>query len=123
MRRFEAAGEKYLAEIRAMSPNARALSIGNYESGGLEQLFKAMLLAPEYDNALLAGFRFFMLEHIRFDSDPIQGHGALSRHITGDESVVPLWDAFRRLVCTVTPNLRPSEALQLAIKASSANLF
>ena len=104
-RKFDAAGGLYLEEVRAMSPQARALSIGNYESGGLERLFKAMLQAPSVDNALVSAFRFFMLEHIRFDSDPIQGHGSLSRHMTGDANILPLWDAFKRLLLAFTPNL------------------
>ena len=105
-RKFATAGELYLEEIRAMSPGARALSIANYESGGLERLFKAMLQAPATDNKLVEAFRFFMLEHIRFDSDPIQGHGALSRQMTGDENILPLWDAFRRLVVDFVPNIQ-----------------
>ena len=110
-RGFHAGGSQYLKEVRAMSPKARALSIGNYENGGLGRLFEAMLQVPSYDNTLVEAFRFFMLEHIRFDSDPIQGHGALSLHITGDEEVVPLWDAFRRLLLAFVPSLRPHAAM------------
>jgi hypothetical protein len=108
LRRFEAGGARYLEEVRAMSPHARALSIANYESGGLERLFKAMLQAPVTGNRLVAAFRFFMEEHIRFDSDPIQGHGALSRTITGDADIRPLWEAYKRLLLEFAPNLQPA---------------
>ncbi len=107
--RFQAGGLQYLQEIRAMSEEARALSIGNYESGGLERLFKAMLQAPPYQNKLVAAFRFFMLEHIRFDSDPVDGHGALSMNITGDEDIEPLWDAFGQMLLEFVPGLQPLE--------------
>jgi hypothetical protein len=103
---FESEGRKYLREIRAMTPERRSLSIVSYEDGGLQRLFLSILQAPINDNPLVTAFRFFMSEHIRFDSDPIQGHGALSRHITGHENIAPLWEAFRRLLLACTPNLQ-----------------
>jgi hypothetical protein len=106
---FQAPGEAYLREIRAMNPQIRALSIVEYENGGLQRLFTAMLDTPCYDNPLVMAFRFFMSEHIRFDSDPIQGHGALSRHIKGDEDITPLWDAFRRLLLACAPAVQLRE--------------
>ncbi len=104
-RRFERAGKTYADEILSIRPKARALSIGSYERGGLERLFLAILTAPEYDDAALAAFRYFMQAHIRFDSDPIEGHGALSRSMTPDASVVPLWDAFKTLLLSCAPRL------------------
>ena len=62
----------------SIRPKARALSIGSYERGGLERVFRAILKAPDYDDAALEAFQYFMEAHIRFDSDPIEGHGALS---------------------------------------------
>jgi hypothetical protein len=103
--RFEAAGKAYDREIMDIRPKARALSIGSYERGGLERLFKAILTAPDYDDAALRGFRYFMEAHIRFDSDPLEGHGALSRQMTPDASVVPLWEAFKQLLLSCAPNL------------------
>jgi hypothetical protein len=104
-RRFERAGQAYADEIMSIPPKARALSIGSYERGGLERLFQAILTAPEYDDAALEAFRYFMAAHIRFDSDPIEGHGALSRIMTPDASVVPAWDAFRKLLLSCAPRL------------------
>lgn len=119
--RFEAAGKIYARDIMNIRPKARALSIGSYERGGLERLFRAILTAPDYNDAALHGFRYFMEAHIRFDSDPIQGHGALSRQMTPDESVVPLWEAFKRLLLNCAPNLwrhaapaQPAPALEAA---------
>jgi len=104
---FHVPGEQYLREVRAINPEMRALSIVEYENGGLQRLFNSILETPCYDDPLVRAFRFFMTEHIRFDSDPIEGHGALSRHITGDGNIKPLWDAFRRLLLACTPNLQP----------------
>jgi hypothetical protein len=45
------------------------------------------------------------VEHVRFDSDPEQGHGALSRHMMPDNRVQPLWQAFRDILTTCAPKL------------------
>ena len=98
-------GHRYLEEIRGATPEIRALSISSYEDGGLEMVFKGILRAPTYENPLLNAFRFFLTEHIRFDSDPINGHGGLSRHMVCDDRVLPLWLAFKRLLVETTPSL------------------
>ncbi len=115
--RFETAGKIYDREIMRIRPKARALSIGSYERGGLERLFKAILTAPDYDDAALRGFRYFMEAHIRFDSDPLEGHGALSRQMTPDESVVPLWEAFKQLLLSCAPNLNGATAAPALVAA------
>jgi hypothetical protein len=102
---FQAMGDLYLNEIRAMEPETRARSIASYEDGGLEQTFTAMLRMPAANNPSLAAFRHFLSEHIRFDSDPDQGHGALSRHLRPDDRILPLWVAFRRLFVEFVPEL------------------
>jgi hypothetical protein len=121
LRRFEQAGKTYDRAIMAIRPKARALSIGSYECGGLERLFRAMLTAPAYDDAALEAFQYFMEMHIRFDSDPIEGHGALSRQMTPDASVIPLWQAFKDLLLECVPSLSREIASQpaLAIKAAA----
>ncbi len=98
-------GQSYLDATRSVSLAARALSIASYEDGGLERLFKAILQASHWDNPLLQAFRHFLTEHIRFDSDPDGGHGALSRHLAPDDRVLPLWDAARRLFVEAVPSL------------------
>lgn len=103
--RVEALGGVYLASTRRLSPEIRALSIASYEDGGLETVFKAMLRSPSWDGALLLAFRHFLVEHIRFDSDPDQGHGSLSRHLAPDETVVPAWEAFRDILVGAVPKL------------------
>src|SRR6185312_15112368 len=75
--RLVAIGQSYLAKIRAMDKMSLALSLASYEDGGLEKVFRAILTAPDWDGPLLDAFKHFLAEHIRFDSDPEAGHGAL----------------------------------------------
>jgi hypothetical protein len=102
---FETAGHRYLTIIRAMNHTQRALSITSYEDGGLERVFRAMLTAPPHANPLLDGFRHFLSEHIKFDSDPSQGHGAMIRHLTPDDRILPLWLGFKQLLLEFAPAL------------------
>ena len=81
-----------------MDTNVRALALASYEDGGLEAVFTAFLTAPKWDGPLLQAFRHFLAEHIRFDSDPDAGHGALCRHLVPDERVGPLWAEFKRIL-------------------------
>ena len=103
--RLASMGEAYLAHTRTLDPAARAASIASYEDGGLESVFKAILRFSRWDNPLLRSFEHFLSEHVRFDSDPDQGHGALSRHIKLDDSILPLWQGFRKLVTEAAPSL------------------
>ncbi len=102
---FEFAGQAYLDDTRSLDATTRANSIASYEDGGLETVFRAMLTAPDWDNAVLRAFRHFLSEHVRFDSDPEQGHGALSRHMRPDDRVLPLWVGFRDLLVRCVPRL------------------
>ena len=102
---LERHGECYLRDARAATPMARAQSIASYEDGGLEQVFIAMLQAKLGDGALQRAFGHFLSEHIRFDSDPLQGHGALSRHIVPDDRILPLWEDFETLLLACVPGL------------------
>ncbi len=104
-RLFEAEGEAYLAASRQLDDSTRAASIASYEDGGLEKVFTAMLTASQWENGLLRAFRHFLSEHVRFDSDPEQGHGALSRHMMPDDRVLPLWEGFRDLFVGCVPGL------------------
>jgi hypothetical protein len=106
----EATGHAYLTATRRMPEVARALSIASYEDGGLEAVFRAMLLAPDWSHPSLQAFRHFLVLHIAFDSDENGGHGALSRHLVPDDRVLPLWTAFRTLLVSVAPALlRPGQ--------------
>lgn len=102
---FRAIGEAYLQQVRASDPMARALSIASYEDGGLESVFKAILRFEAWDNAALRAFRHFLIEHIRFDSDPDEGHGALCRHLPPDDRVLMFWEAFRDIFTACVPRL------------------
>jgi hypothetical protein len=107
---FHAHGAEYLSQVRGADAITRALSIASYEDGGLEQVFRAMAKSPTYDNPVLLAFRHFILEHIKFDSDPDQGHGALSRHMKPDDRIVPMWSAFKNILVKFAPPLSPPVA-------------
>lgn len=104
-RGLEALGRAYLAEVGKSDQISKALSIASYEDGGLENVFRSILNAPHWDGALLQAFKHFLAEHIRFDSDPEQGHGALCRHLTPDDRVLPLWAAFKQMLVKAAPTL------------------
>jgi hypothetical protein len=102
---LEAMGNSYLNTVRAIEPQIKARALASYEDGGLESVFRAILTAPYWDNPLLQAFKHFLVEHIRFDSDPDQGHGALCRHIPPDDRVVPLWQEFKQMLVKAAPRL------------------
>ena len=99
-------GNKYLKTVRAIDPHIRALALATYEDGGLERVFRAILTAPHWNGPLQQAFKHFLAEHIRFDSDPDQGHGALCRHLTPDDRVLPLWAEFKHMLVEAAPNLK-----------------
>jgi len=126
---FEISGHRYLESTRSADATTRALSIASYEDGGLEQVFGAMLHMPTSDNPALRAFRHFLTEHIRFDSDPDEGHGALSRHLRPDDRILPLWTAFARLLVEFVPELEsmadlcPGERISDQIPGSPVQAF
>ena len=99
-------GKKYLKAVRAIDPKIQALALATYEDGGLERVFRAILTAPNWNGPLQQAFKHFLAEHIRFDSDPDQGHGALCRHLTPDDRVLPLWAEFKHMLTEAAPNLK-----------------
>ena len=101
-------GKTYLAQSRAADQVTRAMSIASYEDGGLEAVFKSFLDAPFWPSPMLLAFKHFLIKHIEFDSDPDHGHGALCRHVSPDDRVLPLWVAFRDLLVQAAPSLRSS---------------
>lgn len=100
---IERAGSQYLVKSRAMDDHVLAKSIASYEDGGLERVFSAMLRAPSWTGAGQRAFRHFLQKHIEFDSDADGGHGALSRHIPVDDSILPLWAAFEDILRCAVP--------------------
>lgn len=99
------AGLAYLDKMRRVDDASRAASIASYEDGGLSRVFGAMLRAPHWHGRGQRAFRFFLEEHIRFDSDDGAGHGSLSRHLIVDDRILPLWTAFRDLLASAAPKL------------------
>ena len=102
---LEALGRDYLDKVRAFPELTKAMSIASYEDGGLEAVFTAILKAPHWQGETLGAFKHFLAEHIRFDSDPDGGHGALCRHIAPDNRIEPLWAAFREILAKAVPAL------------------
>jgi hypothetical protein len=110
-RQLTAAGLAYLKRTRGVDDAARAASIASYEDGGLSRVFGAMLRAPHRQRKGERAFRFFLEQHIRFDSDDGGGHGSLSRHLVPDDRILPLWTAFRDLLVTAVPKLATVSAV------------
>ena len=115
---FDSVGTAYLEQTRALDTTTRAAAIASYEDGGLESVFTAILESRTWDGPLLQAFRHFLSEHVRFDSDPEQGHGALSRHMAPDDRVMVMWEAFRDLLVTCVPALSPTHGVQSSIRAT-----
>jgi hypothetical protein len=105
------AGFLYLRNVRNIDDAARAASIASYEDTGLSRVFGAMLRAPHWYGRGQRAFRFFLEQHIRFDSDDGAGHGSLSRHLAPDDRVLPLWTAFRDLLAVAVPKLATVSAV------------
>ena len=104
-RELESLGEAYLRKTRAIDGKIRALALASYEDGGLESVFEAILTAQHWDDPVLGAFKHFLVEHIKFDSDPDHGHGALCRHLPPDDRVLPLWEEFKQMFVKAVPRL------------------
>jgi hypothetical protein len=115
-RNLTALGQAYLSTVRTMDRNSSAMALASYEDGGLERVFRAILTAPKWNGPLLQAFRHFLSEHIRFDSDPEQGHGALCRHLTPDDRILPLWAEFKYMLIEAAPGL----AHRASVEANAA---
>jgi hypothetical protein len=105
-------GASYLNRVRAVADLPRACSIASYEDGGLSRVFSAMLRAPQWYGPGQRAFRYFLEQHIRFDSEDGAGHGSLSRHLTPDDSIMPLWSAFAQMLALAVPRLTQSASTQ-----------
>jgi hypothetical protein len=119
---LDVVGLKYLSNIRSIDRFSRAKSIASYEDNGLSRVFSSILRAPEWRGTALQAFRFFLEKHIEFDSDNGAGHGALSRHLLADDSIVPLWSAFRDLLLAAAPGLSGTGSNATATGSRSGEL-
>jgi hypothetical protein len=110
-RRLETIGRVYLDSVYKLGDIVRAASIGSYEDGGLERVFRAILMARDWNSPLLEAFKHFLTQHIRFDNNTDTGHGALSRHLGPDDQILPLWIAFKQMLVEAAPILfcKPSQ--------------
>jgi hypothetical protein len=102
-------GRAYLHNARRVDPSVRAMSIGSYEDQGLSKVFAAILRTPRWIGPRPAAFRHFLVKHIEFDTEPEDGHGALSRHLKPDDRILPLWTSFRSLLTAAAPTLVHSQ--------------
>ena len=92
-------GNDYLRKVRAIDRTTRALALASYEDGGLERVFRAILTARHWNGPLQQAFKHFLTEHIRFDSDPDQGHGALCRSRRRKKLLPSSWTVRSTLLC------------------------
>ena len=115
-------GNDYLRKVRAIDRKSRALALASYEDGGLERVFRAILAAQHWTGPLQQAFKHFLTEHIRFDSDPDQGHGALCRHLTPDDRVMPLWAEFKHMLLEAVPYLAHARREPINVKAQQLKL-
>jgi len=106
---IERAGAIYLSISRSMDDFTKAKSIASYEDGGLQLVFGAMLRAPSWNGPGQKAFRHFLEKHIEFDSDEDAGHGALSRRVPVDDSILPLWLAFEDILRCAVPAFAKAE--------------
>jgi hypothetical protein len=104
-RRVAQAGHTYLSRVRKIDRFTRATSIASYEDEGLSRVFAAILRAPDWRGEGQLAFKYFLEEHIKFDSDKDQGHGTLSRGLAPDDRILPLWMEFTRILITAVPKL------------------
>ena len=118
-RNLAALGQAYLSKTRTMDVNSRAMALASYEDGGLERVFRAILTAPKWNGPLLQAFKHFLSEHIRFDSDPGQGHGALCRHLAPDDRILPLWMEFKHMLVEAAPGLTHSPHLSRPLTSNT----
>jgi hypothetical protein len=109
-----ALGTSYLNQVRAVDDDARGCSIASYEDGGLSRVFASMLRAQHWDGEGQRAFRHFIEQHILFDSEDGEGHGSLSRHMTPDDAILPLWSAFASLLVMAVPRLARTTTDQTA---------
>jgi hypothetical protein len=105
--RLRRIGDQYLSTVRSLDRTSRALSIASYEDAGLEKVFRSILKAPCWEGPLVEAFKHFLVKHIEFDSDQNAGHGALCRHLTPDDRVLPFWIAFEAMLLKAVPRLAP----------------
>jgi hypothetical protein len=103
---LEARGQSYLAKVRAVDEMVSVASLPSYEDGGLEAVFRSILKAQNWEGPLLEAFKHFLVGHVALDSDPAAGHGALCRHLTSDDRILPVWTAFRNILVEAAPELR-----------------
>jgi len=66
---------------------------------------RQLAFPTRWDGPLHQAFKHFLTLHIRFDSDPEQGHAALCRHLTPYDRVRPLWAEFRQMLTEAAPQL------------------
>jgi hypothetical protein len=86
-----------------MYSNSLPASFGSGHCRVIDENFRAMLRSPD---PLIRAFRHFLSEHVRFDSDPDEGHGALIRHRRPDDRVLPLWFGFKNILLACVPALK-----------------
>jgi hypothetical protein len=84
------AGERYLAAVRALAPEVRAMSIFSRERE-LPDIFSEILKAQDWTAPGLPAYRYYLDRHVLLDSQPC-GHGDLLAGFPVDESVAEFYE-------------------------------
>jgi len=83
--------QEYLHACRALSAPVRAMSVFSREEE-LSGIFREILLAPDWSAPGLEAFRFYLAQHILFDSTD-GGHHDLTKVFEVDDRLVPFYIA------------------------------
>lgn len=99
----------YLDACRQLSPRVRAMSVFSREEE-LSDIFKVIIEAPDWSAPGLDAFRFYLEQHILFDSRE-GGHHDLTKDFAVDDQLVPFYEARLNTYRSI-PKLFALEALQ-----------
>jgi hypothetical protein len=86
---------EYFAACRQLPPEVRAMSVFSREAE-LPGIFEEILKADDWDDPMLAAFRYYLETHIDLDSDE-GGHNDLLSDFIIDDSVLPFYEARLKL--------------------------
>ncbi len=85
-----AAGEAYLAQVRELPDEVRAMSIISRETE-LSGIFERILEDQDWSTPPLPAFRYYLARHIELDSAEETGHAALLSGFAVDDSVTEFY--------------------------------
>ena len=84
-------GEKYMTEVRSLSPETRVMSIVSRERE-LPGIFARILTAPQWGEVGLPEYKYYLERHIALDSAE-GGHADMLANMLVDDSVADFYQA------------------------------